>query len=64
MNPGRSNVGKSSLVGRLLGDKQLVRTSKTPGEGHNHEYIEWKSLQLLVTKGRKCAGASMVLILS
>ena len=28
---GRSNVGKSSLVGKLLGDKSLVRVSKTPG---------------------------------
>jgi len=28
---GRSNVGKSSLVNRLLGQKGLARTSNTPG---------------------------------
>jgi GTP-binding protein len=28
---GRSNVGKSSLINRLLGRKNLVRTSSTPG---------------------------------
>ena len=28
---GRSNVGKSSLVGALIGAPKLVRTSRTPG---------------------------------
>ncbi|MBW1981587.1 MAG: YihA family ribosome biogenesis GTP-binding protein [Deltaproteobacteria bacterium] len=28
---GRSNVGKSSLINRLVNRKKLVRTSKTPG---------------------------------
>lgn len=28
---GRSNVGKSSLIGRLIGQPSLVRTSRTPG---------------------------------
>ena len=28
---GRSNVGKSSLIGRLIGQASLVRTSRTPG---------------------------------
>ncbi|MGE0791647.1 MAG: ribosome biogenesis GTP-binding protein YihA/YsxC [Sandaracinaceae bacterium] len=28
---GRSNVGKSTLINRLLGRKKLVRTSSTPG---------------------------------
>lgn len=29
---GRSNVGKSSLINRLVGRKSLVRTSKVPGK--------------------------------
>jgi GTP-binding protein len=29
---GRSNVGKSSLINTLLGRKNLVRTSRTPGQ--------------------------------
>ncbi len=29
---GRSNVGKSSLINTLLGRRNLVRTSKTPGQ--------------------------------
>ncbi len=29
---GRSNVGKSSLINTLLGKRNLVRTSKTPGQ--------------------------------
>lgn len=29
---GRSNVGKSSLINRLLGRKALARTSATPGK--------------------------------
>ena len=29
---GRSNVGKSSLLNRMVGRKQLARTSKTPGK--------------------------------
>ena len=29
---GRSNVGKSSLINRLLNRKKLVKTSSTPGK--------------------------------
>ena len=28
---GRSNVGKSSLINKLVGRRKLVRTSSTPG---------------------------------
>lgn len=36
---GRSNVGKSTLIATLLGDPQLVRTSKLPGCTKNVNYF-------------------------
>jgi GTP-binding protein len=36
---GRSNVGKSSLISCLLGDKKLVRVSKEPGCTKNINYF-------------------------
>ncbi len=36
---GRSNVGKSSLINRLLGRKNLARTSSTPGKTRQLNYI-------------------------
>lgn len=37
---GRSNVGKSSLINRLLGRKGLARTSNTPGRTQALNYFE------------------------
>jgi GTP-binding protein len=37
---GRSNVGKSSLLNRLLGRKALARTSSTPGRTRAVHYYE------------------------
>lgn len=36
---GRSNVGKSSLINRLLNRKKLVRTSSTPGRTREINYF-------------------------
>ncbi|MEL7062036.1 MAG: ribosome biogenesis GTP-binding protein YihA/YsxC, partial [Acidobacteriota bacterium] len=36
---GRSNVGKSSLMNRLLGRKKLARTSSTPGRTQAINYF-------------------------
>lgn len=36
---GRSNVGKSSLMNRLLGRKKLARTSSTPGRTRSVNYF-------------------------
>lgn len=38
---GRSNVGKSSLVGTLMGKPQLVRTSRTPGRTQLLNMFVW-----------------------
>jgi len=35
---GRSNVGKSSLINRLAGNKKLARTSSTPGKTQSINY--------------------------
>jgi len=37
---GRSNVGKSSLLNRLVGRKQLARTSATPGKTRLVHFFE------------------------
>jgi GTP-binding protein len=37
---GRSNVGKSSLMNKLLGRKGLARTSSTPGRTRSVNYFE------------------------
>jgi GTP-binding protein len=37
---GRSNVGKSSLINRILNRKKLVRTSKTPGRTQLVNFFE------------------------
>ena len=40
---GRSNVGKSSLINRLLGRKKLAPISKTPGKTRKIHFIEINS---------------------
>jgi GTP-binding protein len=47
---GRSNVGKSSLINKLLNRKKLVRTSKTPGRTQLINFFEvngrWRFVDL------------------
>ena len=45
---GRSNVGKSSLLNRLLGRKGLARTSNTPGRTQALNYFEVGTQLLMV----------------
>ena len=40
---GRSNVGKSSLVGKLIGAPKLLRTSRTPGRTQMLNLFESKN---------------------
>jgi GTP-binding protein len=47
---GRSNVGKSSLLNVLCGEKQLARTSSTPGRTRA---LNW--FTVLPPKGPECA---------
>lgn len=43
---GRSNVGKSSLINRLLGRRGLARTSATPGKTANINFYRLDTLRL------------------
>jgi GTP-binding protein len=45
---GRSNVGKSSLLGSLLGQVSLVRRSRTPGRTQLMNYFESPHGEILV----------------
>ena len=45
---GRSNVGKSSLINALLGRKNLVRTSRTPGRTQEINFFELGGRLMLV----------------
>ncbi len=45
---GRSNVGKSSLINRVVGRKNLVKTSSKPGKTQSLNYFEIKDGMFLV----------------
>ena len=45
---GRSNVGKSSLINRLAGIKNLARTSATPGKTQSVNFYRFDRFFLLV----------------
>lgn len=48
---GRSNVGKSSLINRLLSRKALARTSATPGKTATINFYRLDSLRLVDLPG-------------
>ncbi len=45
---GRSNVGKSSLINRLTGNRKLARTSATPGKTQSINYYSLNGTLYLV----------------
>ncbi|XOF35193.1 MAG: ribosome biogenesis GTP-binding protein YihA/YsxC [Candidatus Electrothrix sp. YB6] len=45
---GRSNVGKSSLINKLVNRKNLVKTSSKPGKTRSLNYFEIKETMFLV----------------
>jgi GTP-binding protein len=45
---GRSNVGKSSLINKLTGNKKLARTSATPGKTQSINYYRLNGTFFLV----------------
>lgn len=48
---GRSNVGKSSLINRLVGRKALARTSATPGKTATINFYRLPSMRLVDLPG-------------
>ncbi len=48
---GRSNVGKSSLINRLVGRKALARTSSQPGKTANINFYETDGVRLVDLPG-------------
>ncbi len=58
---GRSNVGKSSFINRLIGRRQLARTSSTPGKTRRiHFYRLEQSVYLVDLPGFGYAAVSRV----
>ena len=55
---GRSNVGKSSLINRLLNRKALARTSATPGKTATINFYRLDTLRLVDLPGYGYAKAS------
>ncbi len=48
---GRSNVGKSSLINKLVGRKALARTSSQPGKTANINFYETDGIRLVDLPG-------------
>ena len=57
---GRSNVGKSTLVGALLGDAKLVRTSKKPGRTTTPRFFAVTSSKMDAAKASRHATCFLV----
>jgi len=45
---GRSNAGKSSAINKLVGNKKLAKTSKTPGRTQLLNFFQWQEGRRLV----------------
>jgi GTP-binding protein len=56
---GRSNVGKSSLINRLVGRKALARTSATPGKTATINFYRLPSMRLVDLPGYGYAKANV-----
>ena len=58
---GRSNVGKSSLINTLAGQKNLARISKTPGRTQGINYFDFDKFLLADLPGYGYASVSLAM---
>ena len=54
---GRSNVGKSSIMNKLFGRKNLVKVSSTPGKTSNINFFEADDVHFVDLPGSGCSAA-------